>query len=105
MSLAYYFRSCVFYILLFFYASKALTYKKGIIAWRIGCILIVFDLILMFFISEPWENRTYTLLLSIFILIVMPLLSQKTTCVFCGRRTYWHTLYSNKCPHCGKKIL
>lgn len=78
--------------------------KLRIWAWRIGFVYSIMDILLMFFSSEPLINRMFTFVLFITCIFFMPLFSQLNTCDCCGHCMYWHTLYSNKCPHCGEKI-
>lgn len=99
-----------FYIRLFVYVTSVSVmvsvdkkeYKKGIIAWRISSAFVILDFLSMFFYSEPLQNRTFTILLFIQCFISMPMLSQISTCPFCGHRTYWHRMFSNNCPHCSE---
>lgn len=100
-----------FYIRVFVYVTLVSVmvsvsnkeYKKGLIAWRIGSAFVILDFSTMLFYSEALKNRVFTILLFIQCFLSMPILSQISTCCFCGHRTYWHMLISNKCPHCGKK--
>ena len=104
MSVSFFFRCFIYTLLVSIMVYGGKLRKIGIFAWRIGLVYSIFDLILVFFISEPWENRTFTYLLLLQCILVMPLVSPLNTCDFCGHRMYWHTIFSSKCPHCGKKI-
>lgn len=104
MSISFFFRCFIYTLLVSIMIYGGNLRKIGIFAWRIGIVYSIFDLILVFFISEPWGNRTFTFLLLLQCILVMPLVSPLNTCDFCGHRMYWHTIFSNKCPHCGEKI-
>lgn len=104
MDTPFFFRCFVYALLVSVMVYGEKLRKIGIFAWRIGIVCALFDLILIFFLPEPLVNRTFTFLLLIQCILVMPLVSPLNTCNFCGRRMYWHTIYSNKCLYCGKKI-
>lgn len=104
MNISFFFRCFIYTLLVSIMVYGGNLRKIGIFAWRIGIVYSIFDLILVFFISEPWGNRTFTFLLLLQCILVMPLVSPLNTCDFCGHRMYWHTIFCNKCPHCGEKI-
>lgn len=101
MNVLYYLRSCIYTVLVSIMVSGS---KKGIIAWRISSLFAFADLALIFFAQESAENGIFTFMLLIQCFISMPFLSQLSTCKFCGKRTYYHSLYSNSCQYCGRKI-
>lgn len=105
MNIPFLFRCCIYALLVSAMVYGGKLRKIGILAWRIGIFYSGLDLILIFFISEPLVNRTFTFLLLLQCGLVMPLVSPLNTCNFCGRRMYWHTIYSNKCPYCGNKCI
>lgn len=103
MTIMFYVRVIIFGILVSFMIYK--RWKKiAIYAWRVGFIYSVLDLSMILFISLPLTEWMYSFMLLFQCVFSMPLLSQHNTCDFCGHRMYWHTLYSNKCPNCGKKV-
>lgn len=104
MDIAFFLRGFIYAFLaaIMVYGGKA--YKKGILAWRIGSVFSILDLVSFFFVSGTFENRVFTFLLLIQCFFFMPILSPLNICSSCGRRMYWHTIYSNKCQYCGKKI-
>lgn len=104
MGILFYFRCFMYSLLVSIMVRRWKLRKIGIFAWRIGIVYSVLDLILVFFVSEPLENRMFTFLLLFQCIFVMPLVWPLNTCDFCGHRMYWHTIFSNKCPHCGVKI-
>lgn len=93
MSVSFFFRCFIYTLLVSIMVYGGKLRKIGIFAWRIGLVYSIFDLILVFFISEPWENRTFTFLLLLQCILVMPLVSPLNTCDFCGHRMYWHTIF------------
>lgn len=104
MDTPFYFRCFIYALLVSTMVYGGKLRKAGILAWRTGIAYSVLDLVLLFFVSEPLINRTFTILLLIQCILIMPLVSPLNTCNFCGHRLYWHTIYSNKCPYCGERI-
>lgn len=104
MGALFFFRCFIYTLLVSVMVYGGKLRKIGIFAWRIGMVYSVIDLLLIFFLSEPLVNRMFTFLLLIQCIFIMPLVSPLNTCGFCGRRMYWHTIYSDKCPYCGEKI-
>ena len=66
MNISFFFRCFIYTLLVSIMVYGGNLRKIGIFAWRIGIVYSIFDLILVFFISEPWGNRTFT-----FIVITM----------------------------------
>ena len=67
MSVSFFFRCFIYTLLVSIMVYGGKLRKIGIFAWRIGLVYSIFDLILVFFISEPLGKQDFY----IFIVITM----------------------------------